>query len=478
MASPDYYNDSFEVDAAGEEQIELPLGIKLDLDNDDELLLQEELNQLDQNTDYQDDYDENNYILPGISNYNNNEEINEDLDRMPRRRNKKKTKGPINQNYNNNESEEIQRLHSIIKNQTVKIRSLTNDKKGLEKVTRYQSRQLMEYDKIKKNSEGNIMTTEGQINVLLERVRRLNDKWEDSRNKIKILENKNEMLNRELGKFNTNKKFLMNYVSGKSNQVEESIILDDYDGAYDNIPVKKTSKGIIPQTNQNASDTSVKASKISIKNSSNPIESSSVSVGRKQKNGGIQSKDSKSLLNKQRSIDDVVSGIGEVSSILFSDFDRLDEYPVTVAKMQKGMRIQRLRFTNEINILKKELSKLQHENGILQQELKSRENESRLQLIQVKELRQVCEDLAEGNRRLLVASEVYAEPKPVINMRFQQPHPPISRQASNNSIRRNSNSNPKSAVIIDNPEIYLNVEESNISPNDAFTFFITEEGNE
>ena len=158
MASPDYYNDSFEVDAAGEEQIELPLGIKLDLDNDDELLLQEELNQLDQNTDYQDDYDENNYILPGISNYNNNEEINEDLDRMPRRRNKKKTKGPINQNYNNNESEEIQRLHSIIKNQTVKIRSLTNDKKGLEKVTRYQSRQLMEYDKIKKNSEGNIMT--------------------------------------------------------------------------------------------------------------------------------------------------------------------------------------------------------------------------------------------------------------------------------------------------------------------------------
>ena len=49
------------------------------------------------------------------------------------------------------------------------------------------------------------MNTEGQINVLLERVRRLSDKWEDSRKKIKILENKNEVLSRELGKYSTNK---------------------------------------------------------------------------------------------------------------------------------------------------------------------------------------------------------------------------------------------------------------------------------
>ncbi len=480
MASPDYYNDSFEVDAEVEaEPVELSPGLKIVLDDDDALLLREEFNQLGRNDDYQDGHDESNSILPTAGENKNDKIMSDGLDGRPRNKKKKKLKTVNSHNNNNNESDEIQRLHNIIKDLNIKIQSLMNDKKGLEQVSRYQSRQLLEYDKIKKNKEGNIMNTEGQINVLLERVHRLNDKWEDSRKKIKILENKNEVLSRELGKYSTNKQFLMNFVSGQPNSVEKSIELDDYDGIYDDIPIKNSPRVIIPYVNQVVSNTSIKVSKKPIKKSYNSIDNKSHVTEIKQRSNGIQSKDSNLLINKQRSIDDVVSGIGEVSSIIFSDFDRLDEYPVTVAKMQKGMRIQRLRFSNEINILKKEVNKLQHENSILQQELKTRENESRLQLIQVKELRQVCENLAEGNRRLLVASEVYAEPKPAIQMRFQQPHPPVSRQGSNNSIRRNSNSYPKSAIISDNIEVDMNRgDELDNIPNDAFTFFITEEEND
>ena len=479
MASPGYYNDSFEVDAEVEaEPGDLSPGMKIVLDDDDELLLREEFTQLVQNEDYQSGYVETNNALPTALKNKDEEEISEGLDRRPRNKFKKLE---IDYHNNNIESQEIRRLHNIIYDLNIKIQSVMNEKKGLEKVNRYQSRQLLEYDKIKKNKEGNIMNTEGQINVLLERVRRLSDKWEDSRKKIKILENKNEVLSRELGKYSTNKQFLTNFVSGQPDSVGKYSLLDDYDGGggYDAVPVKNSPREIIPYVNKVVSNTSIKVSKKPIKNNSDPIKTASFIAEKKQKSNGIQSKDSNLLISQQRSIDDVVSGIGEVSSILFSDFDRLDEYPVTVAKMQKGMRIQRLRFSHEINVLKKEVNKLHHENSILQQELKARESESRLQLIQVKELRQVCENLAEGNRRLLVASEVYAEPKAAIQMRFQQPHPPVSRQGSNNSIRRNSNSQPKSAVISDNFELDVNIEhEVDNIPNDTFTFFITEEGND
>lgn len=79
---------------------------------------------------------------------------------------------------------EIDRLSSTIREQKTLIEKLFEDNKGLLGVVRYQGKQLSEQKRAK--DPNSIFTAEGQMVVLLERVRRLSEKADTAAKRVRL----------------------------------------------------------------------------------------------------------------------------------------------------------------------------------------------------------------------------------------------------------------------------------------------------
>ena len=85
-----------------------------------------------------------------------------------------------------------------------------------------------------------------------------------------------------------------------------------------------------------------------------------------------------------------------------------------------GLGVQKKGYTLQIKDLTHELKESRENEQRLEQLLDERERHARAQVIAVKQLRQTCEELEEGNNRLMLASDVYS--RPVQPAQPEQPH--------------------------------------------------------
>lgn len=106
-----------------------------------------------------------------------------------------------------------------------------------------------------------------------------------------------------------------------------------------------------------------------------------------------------------------------------------------VQLLQRNLKSQKIMSSKEIAQLQQELAAARQERDGLQEEVASRERECRVHLLKIKQLRQICTNLEDGNKKLAAASGAFAQQAAPSRPQPQQPRSPI---VAKNSRLRNA----------------------------------------
>ena len=94
---------------------------------------------------------------------------------------------------------------------------------------------------------------------------------------------------------------------------------------------------------------------------------------------------------------------------VFNDTRSDENLRVTIARLQKSLVVQRAGFQSEIFSLRADCERMVVHQEALEGELAERERQARAQLLNLRQLKKSYEELSEGNRQLMLASEIYAQ---------------------------------------------------------------------
>ena len=288
--------------------------------------------------------------------------------------------------------EEFGKYKTAIQEQEKVIAGLEEDKRALEKLTRGQARQLQVADKVT-GPGGVIVSSDGQIQVLNERLRRINGQLSEMRNKdnaqkqeIETLKKTNTKLQKRVGS--------LKFKSKKANggDAEDTNVLSLFENPES---VDQSTKDMNSSSSPKDAPTSVKSSVV------------------KSKKAAITKAEDLSMVQQQK--------ITLLEKQLLYHKNEHDRYKIKVEN---------------------ELEKQRKHIATLEKEIEAKDRLSRVQIVEVKRLQQTCRDLAEGNKKLQVASDFYSHlqdgqtgndevytsdgniPQPPLHSRTQMPKKP------------------------------------------------------
>lgn len=283
---------------------------------------------------------------------------------------------------------ELVRLRSIADQQGKRIKNLEADKRALEGRMRHQAHKLQEaeagVEKLKEFGNNSSMSSERQIEILLERVRRLTTQVKQLREHGK---EKDARLKAQGQKVQKLKAYIETHIKQHLKGKQPPSIIQDsvISGAYHH----EDDQSLMDGGSMFTADVHVEgmselqALRYQLEQlDRDPFQ---VSEGGRQQGG-----------------DDIpASGSGkDVEAILRR----------SVAQLKRSLTVQKKGLTKEIRDLNQELKDSRQNEERLEQLLDERERHARAQVLAVKQLRQTCEELEEGNDRLMMASDIYSRP--------------------------------------------------------------------
>jgi len=116
-----------------------------------------------------------------------------------------------------------------------------------------------------------------------------------------------------------------------------------------------------------------------------------------------------------------------------------DDASPLVRILQRNLKSQKIVSSKEIAQLQHSLAAVRVERDGLQEEVCARERECRVHVLKIKQLRQICANLEDGNRKLAIASGAFASHEVVVPRRPQPPQQqPQSPIVARNSRLRNA----------------------------------------
>ena len=314
---------------------------------------------------------------------------------------------------------ELDKMRDIISQQDRLIKKLKNDNYGLSLVTRNQARLLA---KEEVEEDPNSSSNEAHIKILVERVRRLGNHLSTSKTTEKKAVEECEGFKKLYSKYRSKSEQQEKIIAELSHKLEQKSVselsqsvLSNNDGPSKRIDNPLKSKRFLDNNYNNPRNPPIESAlelELSeIANNENANES------KRSNSASISaSKDQPKTPRIQKSAD--------------------DNY--VIEKLHKAIRVQRVSFTNEMNNLKGQITTLKNDNSKLREELEEREKESRMHVIQIRQLRKKYDDLLEGNNRLKVASNVYSSMEEKIQIPVPNPKPPSVPSTRNSSFRKSN----------------------------------------
>eukprot|EP01038_Epipyxis_sp_PR26KG_P014829 gene14829-19923_t len=286
--------------------------------------------------------------------------------------------------------ETIEKFKSQLIDNNIHIEKLTNENICLKEIARHQTKFLVDKNKEKENStsDDDNFSYEKQIEVLMIHIKKINSKTTELRDR--------EKKTREEAQFLKNKNQLLESKNVKLNRKVD----------------KLSSK--IRMMELSAQDT-------------------------------MEQNDKQVPLANDDNISD--NEIQEEDTLETCRFKFMKAKSL-VTRLERSLRLQRDSHNKEVVSLKSELSRGLAEQKRLESELNKQEALGRQHITTLKQLRSAYDELKEGNKRLIAASDLYSR-----DHREQQPKPPtLSRPISTQSPRASiaqSVSAGKGAVMID-----------------------------
>ena len=283
---------------------------------------------------------------------------------------------------------ELVRLRSVVDQQGKRIKGLEADKRALESRMRHQAHKLQEaeagVEKLKEYGNNSSMSSERQIEILLERVRRLTTQVKQLREQGK---EKDARLKAQGQKVQKLKAYIETHfkqlLKGKQppSVIQDSIV----SGAYHH----EDDHSLMDGGSMFTADANVEGL-------------SELQALRHQLDQLDKDSSPLSGTGKQHGGDDVLASANgkDVEVILRR----------SVAQLKRSLMVQKKGFTKEVRDLNQELKECRQNEERLEQLLDERERHAHAQVLAVKQLRQTCEELEEGNSRLMMASDIYSRP--------------------------------------------------------------------
>ena len=301
---------------------------------------------------------------------------------------------------------ELVHLRSLAGQQGKKLKAIMADNRALEGRMRHQANKLQEAEqaaeKMKEYGNHSSMSSDRQIEILLDRVRRLTTQVKQLREGMR---EKDEHLK----------------VQGQKVQKLKAYIVDNFKKQ------EAASKAAVPSI--------VQESTMSVGPGPAFDEDGSIVDGSLSAEGGggagVEGMSELQMLRFQldqldkegsqaSNVTGKVTKEGSLSKVSMAGKDPEDKLRRTVAQLQRSLGVQKKGYTLQIKDLTHELKESRENEQRLEQLLDERERHARAQVIAVKQLRQTCEELEEGNNRLMLASDVYS--RPVQPAQPEQPH--------------------------------------------------------
>ena len=279
---------------------------------------------------------------------------------------------------------ELVRLRSLADQQGKRLKSLEADKRALEGRMRHQAHKLQEaeagMEKLRDYGNNSSMSSERQIEILLERVRRLTAQVKQLREQGK---EKDARLKSQGQKVQKLKAYIESHIKQhlKVNQAPS--------GVHDSV----TSR-----THYNEDDLSL-------------IDGGSMFTADANVEGMSELQALRHQLDQLDNDASLVSGPARMQdSDTATGKDKEAVLRRSVTQLKRSLAVQRKGFTKEIRDLQHELKESRQNEERLEKLLDERERHAHAQVLAVKQLRQTCEELEEGNNRLMLASDIYSRP--------------------------------------------------------------------
>ena len=283
---------------------------------------------------------------------------------------------------------ELVRLRSLTDQQGKRLKNVEADKRALEGRMRHQAHKLQEaeagVEKLKEYGNNSSMSSERQIEILLERVRRLTTQTKQLREQGKDKDARLKAQGQKVQKLKAYiEAHIKQHLKGKQapSVIQDSVI----SGAYHH----EDDHSLVDGGSMFTADANVEGM-------------SELQALRHQLDQLDKDPSQVSGAARMQGSEEVVpSGNGkDVESILRR----------SVAQLKRSLAVQKKGLTKEIRDLHQELKESRQNEERLEKLLDERERHAHAQVLAVKQLRQTCEELEEGNNRLMLASDIYSRP--------------------------------------------------------------------
>jgi hypothetical protein len=276
---------------------------------------------------------------------------------------------------------EIFKLRNHIKKQNSMIENLSKGKKGLESVARYQSKQLTENNKQSGKDNCDIESIEdpkNQVKILLERVRRLNDKLSIFRSKEMTLINSNKDLTNKNSKLK--EKLVQTLNEKKLREAASLQILSKLNNNNNNqeIVEEEVEGQEVEKNNHNGYNCE----------EGSLVEQSSVlqgepSIATSILTGDPSLKQSEKIYKKftNSKHNSLISGSLVTATTMHTSTPRtIENYEQLVIKLKRSLKIQRSGFLTELASVRGEMENYKTESKRLEEELLKRDKQVRTQV--------------------------------------------------------------------------------------------------
>jgi hypothetical protein len=303
---------------------------------------------------------------------------------------------------------ELVHLRSLAGQQGKKLKAVMADNRALEGRMRHQAHKLQEAEqaaeKMKEYGNHSSMSSDRQIEILLDRVRRLTTQVKQLREASR---EKDERLKVQGSKVQKLKAYIVDNF-----KKHEAAVANNNKAVPSIVQESTVSAGPGPAYEEGGSlvDGSVFAEAAGSVEGMSELQMLRFQLDQLDKEGSQTSNTTGKATR---------DGTMSKGSIVGKQ-DQDELLRRTVAQLQRSLGVQKKGYVRQIKDLTHELKESRENEQRLEQLLDERERHARAQVVAVKQLRRTCQELEEGNNRLMLASDVYS--RPVQQALPEQPH--------------------------------------------------------